>query len=212
MNKKKSLISPKYTNLNLLTEEEKKNIKREIPWEHYVLDDFIEYKALKRMQKTLLSKKHNFSIQEGDVNQVQFTLLRYLPLARIFYSIEFKSLLERFSNTSLSLNTSNYVQLRYMSPEAPAFPIHVDDLGFKSLVVVYYFSPDWVEGAGGEVCLYNNEFEDESQALAIKPIENRLFFFFSDDTNWHSIRKVNNWDRYTILSEWIVKKQNKVNA
>lgn len=51
MNKKKSLISPKYTNLNLLTEEE---------------------------------KKHKFPTQEGDVNQVQFTLLRYLPLAKIF--------------------------------------------------------------------------------------------------------------------------------
>jgi len=204
MNRKKNVILEKYKNTELLTEEEKKAIKREHPWEHYVLDDFIEYKPLKRMQKTFLSKKHKFPTQENDLTYVQTTLLTYMPLARVFYSIEFKSLLEILSNTSLSLNTSYLVQLARISQLTPVFPRHVDSTETRSLIALYYLSPNWIKEVGGQLCLHSNEFEDESQAVLINPIENRLIFFFSDNTNWHSIRKVNNWDRYTVLSQWIV--------
>lgn len=204
---KKSVISQKYRNIASLTEE-KKTIKKNLPWEHYVLDDFIEEKAFRRMQQTLLSKKHKFLIEEEDPYFVQFTLLRYLPLARIFYSIEFKSFLETLSDTSISLNTSNYVQLRYMNQDSPGLPTHIDTPEGKSLIAVYYLSPNWVEGVGGETCLYRNKFENESQSILIKPIENRLFFFVSDNTSWHSIKTVNNWERYSILSSWNIKNHN----
>ncbi len=207
MNEKKSLISQKYQDITLLAKEEVSSIKKEIPWTHYILDDFIEQKAFKRMQQTILSKNHNFSVQKGDVNFVQFALLKYLPLAKVFYSIEFKSLLETLSATSLSINTTCLVQLRYMNQDSPGFPPHVDNAEFRSFVAVYYLSPNWVEGRGGELGLHSNEFEDESQAVVITPIENRLLCFFSDEINWHSIRKVNCWERYTVLSEWIVQNQ-----
>ncbi len=204
MNKKKSLISQKYRNINLLTEGEKRTIKEDFPWTHYVLDNFIEEKAFKRMQQAFLSKKYKFLVEKDDPYSIQFTLLRYIPLAKIFYSIEFKNLLETLSKASLSLNTSNYVQLRYMNQDSPELSKHIDNLEDKAVVAIYYLSPNWVEGVGGETYLYK-EFEDESQEFFVKPIENRLFFFLSDNTTWHSIKKVNNWERYSVLSSWDIK-------
>ncbi|MBI4852706.1 MAG: 2OG-Fe(II) oxygenase [Acidobacteria bacterium] len=205
MLRKKSLISQKYQNTNLLTKEERDFIKRDFPWTHYVLDGFIEEKPFKRMQKTFLSKKHKFLIKENDPYFVQYALLRYLPLAKVFYSLEFKNLLETFSGFSLSLNTSNYVQVRYMNIDSPELPIHIDTLEGRAIIAIYYLSPNWVEDSGGELCLYD-EFEENIPKTIIKPVENRLLFFSSSITTWHSIKKVNNWERYSVLSTWNVKK------
>lgn len=204
MLRKRSLISKKYREVSFLTKEEKENIKRDFPWTHYVLDNFIEEKAFKRMQKTLLSKKHKFSIADEDPYSVQFALLRYLPLAKVFYSLEFKTLLETFTKTSLSLKTSNYVQLRYMNLDSPALPVHIDtDVG-KAIIAIYYLSPDWVEGLGGELCLYESKVGSEKKVI-INPIENRLVLFLSDQSSWHSVEKVQNWERYSVLSTWNIK-------
>lgn len=201
MTSKKSLISQKYTSTNFSLLTEKEAFKKDVPWEHYILDDFIEEEAFKRMQKALLSEKTKFSVQENDPYFVQFALLEYLPLAKVFYSIEFKSLLEKLSGFPVSLNTSNYVQLRYMNQDSPPLPIHVDTLEGKAIIAIYYLSPNWVEDLGGEFCLYD-EFEEETPKALIEPIENRLIVFPSDISTWHGIRKVNNWERYSVLSTW----------
>lgn len=200
-------ISDKYKNLDLLINLELSRIKKDIPWTHFILDNFIEEASFKQFQQAILSKQHTFSIQETDPNQVQFAVLEYLPLAKVFYSIEFKSILETLSNTKLAINTRNYVQLRHMDPGSPEFPPHIDDMGVRSVVTIYYLSPDWKEDFGGQLCLHKSKIGDENQTVFINPIENRLVIFFSDDTNWHSIKKVYNWERYTILSEWLVKEK-----
>ncbi|MBN8721879.1 MAG: 2OG-Fe(II) oxygenase [Acidobacteria bacterium] len=207
MDNANSPISEKYKNLDLLINSELSTIKKDFPWTHFILDNFIETTSFKQFQKAIFSKQHTFSIQENDPHQIQFAVLEYIPLAKIFYSVEFKSILETLSNTKLTINTKNYVQLRHMDPDSPEFPPHIDDMGFRSVVTIYYLSPDWKEDFGGQLCLHKNKIGDEDQTVFINPIENRLVIFFSDDTNWHSIKKVYDWERYTILSEWLVKEK-----
>jgi Rps23 Pro-64 3,4-dihydroxylase Tpa1-like proline 4-hydroxylase len=204
MLKKKSLISQKYQNITLLKEEEKELIRKGFPWTHFILDNFIEEKPFKRMQRTFLSKKHKFLVKENDPYFVQYTLLRYLPLAKVFYSLEFKNILEKFSGFKLSLNTSNYVQVRYMNQSSPELPIHVDTLEGTAVIAIYYLSPEWTKESGGELCLYD-EFEENIPKMLVEPLENRLIFFPSNITTWHSIKKVNCWERYSILSTWNIK-------
>jgi hypothetical protein len=206
MNKRKVPISQKYRDVDLLTEEEKNSICRQSPWKHFVLDNFIEEKPFKRMQKTLLSKKHRFTIADEDPYEVKFALLRYLPLAKVFYSKDFKYLLEKLSNTSLALKTENMVQLRYMNQDSPALPIHIDTAVGQVVIAIYYLSPNWTEDLGGHLYLHTSKInEDESKRVDIKPVENRLFVFMSDNTTWHSVKKVGDWERYCVLSTWNIK-------
>jgi Rps23 Pro-64 3,4-dihydroxylase Tpa1-like proline 4-hydroxylase len=97
-----------------------------------------------------------------------------------------------------------------MNQESPEFGIHVDTVEARSFIVIHYISSDWTEEAGGQLCLYREESEFGNPTTIVNPIENRLICFFSDETNWHSIKKINtSWQRYSILSEWMVKEKKK---
>ncbi|MGF1888093.1 2OG-Fe(II) oxygenase [Photobacterium profundum] len=180
------------------------SVTHHTPWRHIIIDDFIEPSDFIYAQKELFSSELSFSIDSDDKYQVQYSLLRYLPLARLFYSFEFKVLLSRITQTDLSLNESNMVQLRLADNSTPRFPRHIDssDKG-RSLVVIYYMSSNWKTEYGGRLLLHKNKYSLKREAICIEPKKNRLVAFFSDKENWHSIEKVNGWSRYSVMSEWM---------
>ena len=176
------------------------------PWKHYVVDDFLPTKYLNRTQKRLCSIKEGYQKRENDVFDLNFMFLPDLSLAKIFLSDEFQNFLQTATGEKLKIFEKGLVQLRLMTASSPAFEPHVDNQDERSLVCIWYLSPNWTSKKGGELVLLTEKDTDPStkEAKIIAPLENRLVFFFSDDTNWHSVNKVHNWNRYTIISEWIV--------
>jgi Rps23 Pro-64 3,4-dihydroxylase Tpa1-like proline 4-hydroxylase len=174
------------------------------PWTHFVLDDFIDSKQFKLAQSEILAKKYDFNIMEEDRNKIRYTLLTYMPLARLFYSLEFKNLVSRITSQELWINESNMVQLRKADNKTPYFPRHVDvsPLG-RTLVVIYCLSPSWSPKHGGRLCLHKSRNSPSSESIFVEPKENRLVAFFTDKESWHSVEKVRGWERYSVLSEWI---------
>lgn len=175
---------------------------RRDPWPHWVIDGFLDPRWLRRCTAELLASNPTFQIQPGDAEAVQYALLEHLPLAQVFYSPAFHALLQALTGLPLRLNDDNWVQLRRMDASSPRFPPHVDDLERRSLIAVFYLSPGWRRGCGGELCLHSGL--DAPPTRRVAPLENRLLLFFSDAHCWHSIRAVHGWERYTILSEWLV--------
>jgi hypothetical protein len=187
------------------------NIKDQVisenqPWKHWQIDNFLPTQVFARFQETLCSTKNKFFKREDDEADINYMFLPDLQLAKFFLDDDFKSFLEEITGAVLSVHQGGLVQLRKMDPSSPAFPIHIDSQDERSLVCLYYVSPGWQKGCGGELCLYQKEETSVEVApdQLIAPIANRMVLFFSDDTHWHSVRKVHDWNRYCVVSEWIV--------
>jgi Rps23 Pro-64 3,4-dihydroxylase Tpa1-like proline 4-hydroxylase len=175
-----------------------------MPWHHIVIDDFIEQDQFISAQKDLMSRNVDFKIKQGDKNKIQYALLDYMPLAKLMYSIDFLRFINSISDQKLTLNESSLVQIRKADNTTPPFPRHVDDsdLG-RSLIVIVYISPGWKPENGGRLALHKGINSKRSSSVYIEPKQNRLVAFFSDSNNWHSVEKVHNWERLSIISEWL---------
>ncbi|MGU3793994.1 2OG-Fe(II) oxygenase [Vibrio diabolicus] len=197
----KCRISP---DLSMDINQTRKAVIHQIPWQHIIIDNFIEPVDFIKAQKELFSSELSFYINADDIYKVQYSLLKYLPLAKLFYSFEFRELLSKIAQVDLSLNESNMVQLRLADNSTPSFPRHTDktDKG-RSLVVIFYISSNWKPKNGGRLLLHTSRYSSRKKSISIEPKKNRLVAFFSDENNWHSIEKVNGWDRYSIMSEWM---------
>lgn len=174
------------------------------PWDHFILDNLFDQKTLFEIQKNLVLTTNNFKIGEEDPEQIQYQSLPDLKLAEKFLSQEFKSLLEKVSGYSLEIYKKGALQLRRMTPESPEFPPHFDFIDHRTLVMLYYLSPSWSSEKGGELLLHKeqNSHLNTDETKWIAPLENRLVLFLCDETNWHSVRKVYDWDRFLIFAEW----------
>lgn len=178
------------------------------PWKHYVIDNFLPQNDFKRFQKELCSVKKGYHKRENDEFDLNFMFLPNLELAKFFLGKKFKNYLEKTTKTKLELYEKGLIQLRKMDHKSPAFKPHVDNQkNERSLVCLYYISPNWISDKGGELvlhrskkCKWNGKF-----SKVVEPIENRMVLFFADNNNWHSVRKIKDWQRYSIISEWIVR-------
>lgn len=179
---------------------------RQEPWLHYVVDGFFDASCFPEIQRQIIDSEQDFSILPDDEHELQFKLLSNIKLARAFYSLQFYNFISSFSDDELSLNEKSLVQLRYADGNTPAFPRHVDTptLG-RSLVVIVYISPGWLPRHGGRLCLHKAEDSTPETDRYVDPLENRLVAFFTDAKNWHSVEKVTDWARYSIMSEWLCK-------
>lgn len=176
------------------------------PWPHYVCDDFLERSHFSRIQKHILETDYKFRILEDDPQELQHAALAEISAMTHFLSPEFRNRLETLAGCKFTLRKSGAIQLRRMTPASPAFPCHNDATDERSLVMLYYVSPDWRPNCGGELVLHSSETstEDDSTSKWVAPLENRAVLFFSEKTNWHSVRPVCGWTRYLILAEWLV--------
>lgn len=176
------------------------------PWSHFQVDNFLPDSCFQDMQKKLCSITDGYHKRDHDIFDLNFMFLPDLSLARLFLSPQFRGFLERSTGAKLQIYEKSLVQLRLMTPSSPAFAPHVDDQDERSLVCLWYLSPEWQMGCGGELTLLKTETTcpTSDDAKIITPLENRMVFFFSEDTHWHSVNKVQNWNRYSVISEWIV--------
>lgn len=177
------------------------------PWRYFQVDDFLPSSQFKDIQRRLCKVKDGYQKREDDIFDLNFMFLPDMSLAKMFLSEDFQKFLEVSTQSRLSIYEKSLVQLRLMTPNSPAFEPHVDDQDEKSLVCIWYLSPNWSPGHGGELNILKNAHTplDSGDARVIAPLANRMVFFFSEDTHWHSVNKVNNWNRYSVISEWIVK-------
>lgn len=176
------------------------------PWKHFVIDNFLPNKEFKKVQKHLCSVVDGYQKRENDSFDLNFMFVPDLNLAKLFLSDEFKKFLEEIVQKKLEIYEEGLVQLRMMTPDSPAMPPHIDDQeDGRSLVCIYYLSPNWQSENGGELLLHQDSIKTQkNESKVIQPLENRMVLFFADDTNWHSVTKVKDWNRYSIISEWIV--------
>lgn len=176
------------------------------PWHHIILDDFLPSSDLERIQSMLPNHRNGFLMEEEDIQEIKYKFLPDLQLAKHLMSEEFKLKLQNLSGLNLKLNQKSLVQLRLMTPDSPAFPIHIDSQDEDSLICILYLSPNWEKECGGELLLHLDKESqaDSAESKAVEPIENRMIIFRSKDNHWHSVNRVQNWLRYTVIMEWLV--------
>lgn len=181
--------------------------KASLPWEHFIIDSFLERSTLERIQRDLLSQPPSFKTLPEDPEEIQFTALPNLELTRLLLSDDFKFFLEGLVGQKLRIYEKGALQLRRMTELSPEFPPHVDFIDERALIMLYYLSPDWQPNHGGELLLLDNEeaLPEQASTRWIAPQENRMVLFFNDTHHWHSVRRVHNWTRYLVMAEWIVK-------
>ncbi|MDG0816734.1 2OG-Fe(II) oxygenase [Bdellovibrio svalbardensis] len=198
-------LSPKFrkeNQLHLKTD----TLVHEAPWQHFILDNVFALNDFINLQERILSQNHEFKIGSEDPEQIQLRALPDMALAEALLSEEFQGLLEKVSGSALSIYKSGALQLRRMTPDSPAFPPHYDFIDHRTLVMLYYLGRDWTPANGGELLLHKEEGAaiDGPDTKWISPIANRMVLFFCDETNWHSVRQVINWNRYLVFAEWSV--------
>jgi len=176
------------------------------PWDHYIIDNFLPRNQFAKMQQDVCEAQHRFSKIENDPFDLNYMFLPQLDLAKFFLRSEFREFLEKITGNKLEIYQKGLVQLRLMTPSSPPMTPHVDDQAELSLVCLWYLS-NWSENKGGELNLLKSEcsLPSDVSSKVIEPKANRMVLFFSKDTHWHSVNKVKLGNRYSVISEWIVK-------
>lgn len=175
--------------------------RREQPWDHFILDDFLSHDEFARIARAAADPTREFQVEPSDKHEVQFSLLEDIDLAKNFISLDFVKLLHRLTGTWCRLSDVGYVQVRRSTPRSPAFPVHVDSGGPRSFVALHYVSPDWSPTDGGRLRLHATKAGAPSSL--VDPIPNRLVVFETAADHWHSVEKTLVGIRYSVLSEWI---------
>lgn len=174
------------------------------PWRHWIFDQLLEESDFRSLQDRLLRKKMKFLTRAEDPERLQFTPLPDLRLAQLFLSSEFKVFLEKTVGAKLKIHESGAIQLRRMTEDSPSFPPHHDFIDRRSLVMLYYLSPQWKPAKGGNLQLLKTRKAPTENAVTVSPLENRMVLFFSDKKNWHAVTRVQDWTRLLVMAEWIV--------
>lgn len=177
------------------------------PWPHYILDDFLPAETFKRVQERIVAKEKIYETDESHPAKIQLCHMDDIPLAELFFSQTVKTLFEGIAQTALAPNLELAIQFRQMTPESPAFPPHIDLIEAPSLVALYYISPGWNKKKGGEILLLEKEDSDfyDHKTKWIEPRENRLLLFMTRSNGWHTVRRVRDWTRTLVLTEWLIK-------
>ena len=172
-------------------ESVRSRFRRFAPWPHWVVDDFLDMKSYSSMQEHLSLHSHEFRVLDGDENKVHYCLLTESTVAQFFYSLDFYHFVRNLCGKDIDLNDKSMIQLRLANEEVPAFPRHHDftPLG-RSLVVIFYVSPNWSPECKGRLFLHRSSTAPVNSAVVVEPIANRLIAFYSDKKNWHSVEQV----------------------
>jgi hypothetical protein len=112
------------------------------------------------------------------------------------------TLLSEAFGVRVSLNKHNLLQLRRMTDQTPEFPLHSDYTSNEDTIASFlYLSSGWAPARGGRLHLYETN-KASSPSIAIEPIKNRFIAFQTKPLHWHSVERVHDWDRLSILALW----------
>jgi hypothetical protein len=172
------------------------------PWPHLVIDDFLPATTLAQCLAEIESDDYDFEIEARGTGRIEFSLLKSEALWRAIYSKRTISVLRSAFGFKISLNKHNMVQLRRMNPETPDFPPHNDFVsGGDTIASFFYLSPGWSAERGGHFHLFETDGQGRP-ALSIEPIQNRFLAFCTSPSHWHSVERVRDWERLSVLALW----------
>jgi hypothetical protein len=166
------------------------------------MDDFLPIETLTRCLGEIRSDSYDFEIEQRGTGRIEFSLLKSKTLWRAIYSKRMISILRFAFGADVSLNKHNMVQLRRMNSETPDFPPHHDFVsGDDTIASFLYLSPGWSAQCGGYFHLFESR-EQCTPSLSIEPMQNRLLAFRTNPSHWHSVEKVYDWERLSVLALW----------
>jgi hypothetical protein len=172
------------------------------PWPHLLIDDFLSPEILRQGLLEIDSEGYDFEIEPRGTGRIEFSLLKSKTLWRAIYSKKTLSVLRSAFGVTVTLNKQNVLQLRRMTPETPDFPIHSDFVsGDDTIASFLYLSPGWSKRCGGYFHLDQSN-EHGPPALSIEPTQNRFLAFRTRPSHWHSVQKVCDWERLSVLALW----------
>ena len=189
----------------MLKRGELHRLVRHHPWPHYILDGLIEDESFRVARDRILAQAGAFDLDPNPDLQIQLQYLADEEMAEFFFSAEVRQLLEAIAAHPLTPNERIAIQLRRMTPDSPPFPPHVDAVETKAWAALYYIAPDWTPANGGEVVLLEHETAElrSPRSTWVEPLANRLLLFQTEDQYWHTVRRVHDWERYFIITEWL---------
>ena len=174
------------------------------PWPHLVVDNFLSEDILTQSLSEIRRDTYNFDIESRGAGRIEFSLLRSETLWRAIYSKETVALLSLAFGVEVKLNRDNMVQLRRMNEDTPEFPVHNDFTSSQESIASFlYLSPRWSPNRGGRLHLFGSE-RDQAPSASIEPLQNRFLAFQTKPSYWHSVERVNDWERLTALTLWNV--------
>ena len=175
---------------------------RLLPWPHLLIDDFLTSETLQQCLDEICSQNYDFETEERGTGRIEFSLLRSTTLWRAIYCKRTIAVLRQAFGVDVRLNKHNMVQLRRMNSETPDFPLHNDFVsGGATIASFLYLSPGWSACCGGYFHMFQSS-EQHTPILSVEPIQNRFLAFRTDPSHWHSVQRVRNWERLSVLALW----------
>ncbi|MES2788516.1 MAG: 2OG-Fe(II) oxygenase [Planctomycetota bacterium] len=175
---------------------------KQVPWQHLIYDGFLLDDVLTEVRAEIGSERYDYEFEARGTGRIEYSLAKSETLWRAIYSRRTLALLSAAFGVKVSLNKHNLVQLRRMNDLTPDFPLHNDSTPDGETIVSFlYLSPGWSPACGGYLHLFGSE-NDPSPTASVEPIENRLVAFRTAPLHWHSVARVHNWERISVLALW----------
>jgi hypothetical protein len=174
------------------------------PWPHLIVDNFLSEDILTQCLSEIRRDTYDFDIESRGTGRIEYSLLKSEALWRAIYSKETVALLSLAFGVQVKLNRDNMLQLRRMNEETPEFPIHNDFTSSQDSIASFlYLSAGWSPNRGGRLHLFGSE-ADQAPSASIEPLQNRFVAFQTKPSYWHSVERVNDWERLSALALWNV--------
>jgi hypothetical protein len=174
------------------------------PWPHLVVDNFLPESVLAKSIAEISSDPHTFDLRQRGSGRIEYALLRSKTLWTALYSRKTINLLSAAFEVQVKLSRDNWIQLRQMNSDTPAFPLHNDFVPPEdSIVSLLYLNSGWKSEFGGCLHLFTSE-DENTLASSVAPLQNRFVAFRTLENHWHSIEKVCAWERLSALAMWDV--------
>lgn len=171
------------------------------PWPHLIVDNFLPSSVLAK-SLTEITDTYGFDIERRGSGRIEYALLRSRTLWTALYSRRTIGLLSSAFGVRATLSRDNWIQLRRMNGDTPEFPLHHDFVSSEDSITSFlYLSSGWTQECGGRLHLFMS-MDDSKPATSIAPLQNRLVAFQTKACHWHSVEKVQGWERINALALW----------
>ena len=172
------------------------------PWPHLIVDNFLPRALVEKSNADIKASTSGFEIEARGRAQIEYSLLRSEALWKAIYSRRTIHLLSSAFAGVVALNRENWIQLRRMNSQTPEFPRHHDFVRNEDSIASFlYLSEQWTQENGGRLHLFMDG-DYTSPTISIAPIQNRFVAFQTKACHWHSVEKVNGWERLSVLALW----------
>jgi hypothetical protein len=163
------------------------------PWPHLIVDNFLSEDILTQSLSEIRRDNYNFDIESRGTGRIEYSLLKSETLWRAIYSKETVALLSLAFGVEVKLNE-----------DTPEFPVHNDFTSSQDSIASFlYLSAGWSPSHGGRLHLFESE-KDQAPSASIQPLQNRFLAFQTKSSYWHSVERVNGWERLSALALWNV--------